>query len=113
MKRLRFLLPAVALAISFAPTQPKQEPALREMADTPGLPRVLLVGDSISMGYTEPVRKLLEDKANVHRILENGGPTSHGVENIDKWLGSGHWNVIHFNFGLHDLRRATTCWRAR
>ena len=41
----------------------------------PGLPRVLLIGDSISIGYTLEVRKLLAGKANLHRIAENGGPT--------------------------------------
>jgi len=69
------------------------------------LPNVLLIGDSISMGYTEPVKKLLAGKANVSRIPENGGPTSRGVEKLDAWLGETKWDVIHFNFGLHDLKR--------
>jgi lysophospholipase L1-like esterase len=73
--------------------------------DTPGLPRVLLIGDSISIGYTLPVRKLLTGKANVHRINGNAGPTSNGVFLIDTWLGKDKWDVIHFNFGLHDLKR--------
>ncbi|MDZ4288610.1 MAG: SGNH/GDSL hydrolase family protein, partial [Prosthecobacter sp.] len=72
--------------------------------DVAGLPRVLLIGDSISMGYTLGVRKLLAGKANVHRIPQNGGPTKNGVANIDKWLGDGHWDVIHFNWGIHDLK---------
>jgi WD40 repeat protein len=72
--------------------------------DRPGLPRVLIIGDSISIGYTQPVRDLLKDKANVHRIPANGGPTKNGVSNIDKWLGDGKWDVIHFNFGIHDLK---------
>ncbi|MBS0205508.1 MAG: SGNH/GDSL hydrolase family protein [Planctomycetes bacterium] len=71
--------------------------------DQPGLPRVLLIGDSISEGYTVPVRKRLQGKANVHRIGENGGPTKNGVAKIDKWLGTDKWDVIHFNWGLHDL----------
>lgn len=74
------------------------------MVDTPGLPRVLIIGDSISIGYTPFVRELLRGVANVHRIPENGGPTSRGVEQIEKWLGEGKWDVVHFNFGLHDLR---------
>jgi acyl-CoA thioesterase-1 len=73
--------------------------------DTPGLPRVLLIGDSISIGYTLPVRTLLAGKANVHRINGNAGPTSNGVFLIDTWLGKDKWDVIHFNFGLHDLKR--------
>ena len=76
-----------------------------QLQDTPGLPRVLLIGDSISIGYTLPVRTLLAGRANVHRINGNAGPTSNGVFLIDSWLGTGKWDVIHFNFGLHDLKR--------
>ena len=79
-------------------------PVLAPVQDVPGLPRVLLIGDSISMGYTLPVRKLLEGKANVHRIPTNGGPTKNGIANIDKWLGDSKWDVIHFNWGIHDLK---------
>ncbi len=71
---------------------------------SPDLPRVLLIGDSISIGYTLPVRELLRGKANVHRIPTNGGPTMRGLESIGQWLGDGHWDVIHFNWGLHDLK---------
>ncbi len=46
----------------------------------------------------------LVGKANVHRIPTNGGPTTRGLENIDAWLGDGKWDVIHFNWGLHDLK---------
>ena len=79
-------------------------PVLKEVEDVPGLPRVLLIGDSISMDYTLPVRAKLEGRANVHRPLENCGDTSRGIAKLDAWLGSGHWDVIHFNFGLHDLK---------
>jgi lysophospholipase L1-like esterase len=75
------------------------------IVDTPGLPRVLLIGDSISIGYGLPVRNLLAGKANVHRIPGNAGPSSNGVFQIDSWLGKEKWDVIHFNFGLHDLKR--------
>jgi acyl-CoA thioesterase-1 len=79
-------------------------PALAPIEDVAGLPRVLLIGDSISIGYTLPVREALQGKANVHRIPTNGGPTSNGVANLDKWLGDKKWDVIHFNWGLHDLK---------
>lgn len=79
-------------------------PAFAEIKDDPALPRVLLIGDSISIGYTLPTRTLLQSKANVHRIPVNGGPTINGLENLDQWLRSGKWDVIHFNWGLHDLR---------
>jgi acyl-CoA thioesterase-1 len=80
---------------------------LAPIVDDPSLPRVLLIGDSISIGYTLPTRKLLAGKANVHRIPENGGPTTNGVAKLDKWLGPGKWDVIHFNWGLHDLKLDT------
>lgn len=79
-------------------------PALQDVADVPGLPRVLLIGDSISIGYTIPVRERLRGKANVHRIGTNGGPTTNGLAHLAEWLGDGKWDVIHFNWGLHDLK---------
>ncbi|MEZ6131527.1 MAG: SGNH/GDSL hydrolase family protein [Planctomycetaceae bacterium] len=82
----------------------KPNPAMAKVDDVPGLPRVLLIGDSISIGYTVPVRELLKGKANVHRPLTNCGPTTTGLAQIDNWLGDGKWDVIHFNWGLHDLK---------
>ncbi|MBC7367936.1 MAG: SGNH/GDSL hydrolase family protein [Undibacterium sp.] len=73
--------------------------------DDPKLPRVLLIGDSVSRAYTLGVRRALAGKANVHRAPENCGPTAHGLKKLDVWLGSGKWDVIYFNFGIHD--RAT------
>jgi len=82
----------------------KKNPAMEPIEDMAGLPRVLLIGDSISIGYTLPTRELLKGQANVHRILTNGGPTTRGLEQIDRWLGDKKWDVIHFNWGLHDLK---------
>ena len=59
------------------------------IADEPGLPRVWLIGDSISIGYTLEVRALLQGRANVHRIPVNGGATEVGLANIEDWLGDG------------------------
>ena len=70
------------------------------------VPRVLLLGDSISMGYHAFVVDDLPD-ALVVRPGENCAGTTKGGENIDTWLGiaGGGFDVIHFNFGLHDLKR--------
>ena len=53
-------------------------------------------------------------KANVYRPLnkagngpENCAGTTAGVQNIEKWLGDTKWTVIHFNWGLHDLKHVT------
>ena len=86
-----------------APARPL-DPSLIDVPDVPGLPRVLLIGDSISMGYTLDVRAKLKGIANVHHPAENCGPTERGLARLDKWLGTNHWDVIHFNFGLHDLK---------
>lgn len=72
--------------------------------DDPKLPRVLLIGDSISRGYTLAVRAALAGKANVHRAPENCGPSSNGLKKLPIYLGDGKWNVIHFNFGIHDRK---------
>jgi len=72
--------------------------------DDPALPRVLLIGDSISIGYTLPTRAILAGKVNVHRPPTNCGNTTRCLRSIDEWLGDGHWDVIHFNFGIHDIK---------
>jgi acyl-CoA thioesterase-1 len=93
-----------------APAAPKEKPAaMKPVTDDPKLPRVLLIGDSISIGYTVPVREKLAGKANVHRPLTNCAATINGLKELDKWLGdpntpAGKWDVIHFNWGLHDLK---------
>jgi acyl-CoA thioesterase-1 len=69
--------------------------------------QVLLIGDSISMGYLPFVQNLLEGKANVQRPDANCESTLHGLRQIDAWLGEGKWDVIHFNWGLHDLLHRT------
>jgi acyl-CoA thioesterase-1 len=73
---------------------------------------VLIIGDSISMNYTPRVRALLGNDAVVIRPTlangraENCAGTNNGVMHIDRWLAldGGDWDVIHFNFGLHDIK---------
>jgi lysophospholipase L1-like esterase len=75
------------------------------------LPKVLLIGDSISIGYLPFVQEIMKGKAWVDRIplksngnAENCQGTTNGLQNIDRWLGNTKWDVIHFNFGLHDIK---------
>src|SRR5262245_16074553 len=68
------------------------------------LPRVLIIGDSISIGYTTDVKVLLEGVADVQHNPGNAAHTWKGLEQLNAWLGDGRWDVIHFNWGLHDLR---------
>ena len=93
MKRialLALLLASLSPLGAQTPKAPKKRapnPAFAPVQDVAGLPRVLLIGDSISIGYTLDVRELLKGKANVHRIPTNGGPTTNGLANLSKWLG--------------------------
>lgn len=87
------------------PVEQGAAPAPPPVADRETLPRVLLIGDSISQGYTPPVRKLLAGRANVHQV--GGGSTRAGLERCQEWLDGQQWDVVHFNFGLHDLKH----WR--
>ena len=75
----------------------------------PALPDVLILGDSISIGYTLAVRKALAGRANVFRPMNGSQPancsgTTLAVSQLDRWLGERQWSVIHFNWGLHDLK---------
>ena len=67
------------------------------------LPKVLIMGDSISMGYTSHVIENLKGVAEVRRHKGNAGPTIRGVVRIEEWLGKGKWDLIHFNWGLWDM----------
>jgi hypothetical protein len=93
------------LIASSAFAQKKNDPFKDPFAnpvDDPALPRVLIVGDSISIGYTPRVRRHLEGKANVHRPRTNCRWSAFGNEHIESWVGDSKWDVIHFNFGLWD-----------
>ena len=84
--------------------KPKRVNPMTPIEEIKGLPHVLIIGDSISIGYTLPTRALLQGKVNLHRIPTNGGPTTKGLMEIDKWLGKRKGDLIHFNWGLHDLK---------
>lgn len=96
----------LVLCLSFTTINPsaQNDDPFAPIEDNPDLPRVLIIGDSISIGYTIPVREQLDGITNVHRIPENGGPTSRGMQKISEWLGDGDWDIIHFNWGLHDIK---------
>lgn len=66
------------------------------------LPRVLLVGDSITKAYSAEVETLLNGKAYVGRIATSrcvGDPTL--LRELDAILTSTRFDLVHFNNGLH------------
>jgi lysophospholipase L1-like esterase len=91
------LLPfALAALASFAVADP---------AALTALPKVLIIGDSISVGYTPFVAERLAGKAEVIHNPGNAQDTRKGVAELDAWLEHQEYDVIHFNWGLWDLRR--------
>ena len=67
------------------------------------LPKALLIGDSISLGYTPHVVAALKGKVEVKHHRGNAQHTGTGLKMLDHWIGATEWDVIHFNWGLWDL----------
>jgi acyl-CoA thioesterase-1 len=83
---------------------------------------VLILGDSISIGYTPIVHELLNEKANINRplvsefsyipskefLFDHGEPvncksTIYSLKELENWLDDKKWDVIHANWGLWDI----------
>ena len=90
------------------------------------LPNVLVIGDSVSICYTTGqdgspvyVQELLKDVAQVQHgpwdVSDGGaGDTAAGVACLDTWLRTQRqtvvkWDLILFNFGLHDMTNTSHC----
>jgi dienelactone hydrolase/lysophospholipase L1-like esterase len=74
----------------------------------PGIPRVVLIGDSIRLGYAPGVATRLEGKALVISPTENGGDSANVLAHLDEWIIRHKPDVVHLNCGLHDLKRSRT-----
>jgi len=66
--------------------------------------KVILIGDSIRMGYEPLVREKLAGRAEVWGPEENGGDSTNVLAHLDEWALDRAADVIHFNCGLHDLK---------
>lgn len=64
---------------------------------------VLIIGDSISIGYTPFVAENLIKEAIVVHNKGNAQHTGTGLKKIDEWLGDTDWDIVQFNWGLWDL----------
>ena len=71
--------------------------------------KIVLIGDSIRMGYQETVRQRLAGRAEVWAPEENGGTSENLLARLDEWALSRPADVIHVNAGLHDLRKEFGC----
>ena len=68
------------------------------------MPDVVLIGDSIRMGYEAFVRAELPD-LEIWSPQQNGGDSRRIRENLDAWSKVHRPRIIHINCGLHDLKK--------
>ena len=94
------------------PAKYQRRPEYAFVEADPELPNVLLIGDSISMSYTVGVREKLAGIANVYRAPDNCRSTRQTLDKIETYLGHRQWDVIHFNWGIHDLTHLTESGKA-
>jgi lysophospholipase L1-like esterase len=85
--------------------------AVSAAAQEKRLPRVVLVGDSIRIGYAPFVAKLLEGKAIVVSPNTNGQDSGNVLRNLEEWVIKERPDVVHFNAGLHDLKLKDTSYQ--
>ena len=67
-------------------------------------PNILIIGDSIANDYSKYLRYLISESHDVYKY-DNDRYTDIGLLNINEYLKKRNWDLILFNFGLHDLLR--------
>lgn len=78
-----------------------------------GLPRVLLIGDSITRGYYPDVEKQLQGKAFVDRLTSSAFTSDPMLTaQIVMMLDNSHYDIIHFNNGMHGWQYTEEEYRA-
>lgn len=74
-------------------------------AADPELPVVVLMGDSIRMGYAPLVAEKLKGKATIVSPKPNGGDSANVLKLLDKEVIAHQPVVVHFNCGIHDTKK--------
>ncbi len=72
---------------------------------SPTFQKVLIIGDSISIGYFSFVENELNKKAILCHNPGNAQHTGTGLKNIKNWIETEQCDIIQFNLGLWDLSR--------
>jgi lysophospholipase L1-like esterase len=72
--------------------------------------KIVLIGDSIRMGYQETVRESLAGKADFWWPDANGAHSVNVLLHAYSWIQQRGADVVHLNAGLHDIR---TVWYGR
>ena len=66
---------------------------------------VILIGDSIRMGYLPYVAQELEGEGTVWGPEINGGTCRNILAHLEEWALARPADIVHINCGLHDLAR--------
>lgn len=66
---------------------------------------VVLIGDSIRMGYQNSARRELAGVARVWAPKENGGTSANVLAHLGPWVIDRKPDLVHINCGLHDLKK--------
>jgi len=68
--------------------------------------KIVLIGDSIRMGYDKYVKEALKNVAEVYYPEENCQFVEHILRFVHEWKNNGHWpddvDLVHWNAGLWD-----------
>ena len=65
---------------------------------------VILIGDSIRIGYQETVRRELTGLAEIWSPEDNGRDSRNVLAHLDDWAIMRAPALVHLNCGLHDLK---------
>ena len=69
--------------------------------------KIILIGDSIRMGYDKYVKEALRDAAEVYYPAENCRFATYIMRFVHEWKKKGEWpedaDIVHWNAGLWDL----------
>ncbi len=99
------LLTAGGIAVGcFVPVRAVSAQGPARSAGPAQLPKVVLIGDSIRLGYAPVVARLLSGKAAVVSVEANGGDSGNVLRNLEEWVIREKPDIVHLNAGLHDLK---------
>jgi acyl-CoA thioesterase-1 len=82
--------------------------------ETPGLKRIMLLGDSVSRGIRSRTQQLFKDQANIQGAPANCMGFEKYQSGLKEWLGYCPWDLVQFNVGLHyhpEFPDNYTSWR--
>ena len=99
-----FIARTLLIIGSFVPACVVSIQSMAQSADPVPLPKVVLVGDSIRLGYAPVVTRLLSGKATVISVEANGGDSGNVLRNLEEWVIREKPDIVHLNAGLHDLK---------